>query len=128
MSSAKDVLFHHSEQITYPFRRAASKSQNTVQTSSSSKNAGPFCELKKLKLFDLTVKDLQCFSHEDGCFAPQTELKTARLNLRVILCKSFRVYIITFKRPEILQNSHYIRSPKSFSREIRCCLRVRYRI
>ena len=43
------------------------------QASSSSKNAGPFCELKKLKLFDLTGKDLQCFSHEDGCFAPNVE-------------------------------------------------------
>jgi hypothetical protein len=45
------------------------------QTSSSSKNAGPICELKKLTLFDLTGKDLQCFSHEDGCFAAGNELQ-----------------------------------------------------
>ena len=46
-----------------------SQVQGPAQTSSSSKNAGPFCELKKLKLFDLTGKYLQCFSHEDECFA-----------------------------------------------------------
>jgi hypothetical protein len=47
------------------------------QTSSSSKNAGPICELKKLTLFDLTGKDLQCFSHEDGCFAPAAKRKSS---------------------------------------------------
>jgi hypothetical protein len=56
------------------FRLAAAELQYPAQTSSSSKNAGPICELKKLKLFDLTVKDLQCFSHEDGCFAAGNEI------------------------------------------------------
>ena len=51
------------------FRQASLAIRDPAQTSSSSKNAGPFCELKKLKLFDLTGKDPQCFSHEDGCFA-----------------------------------------------------------
>ena len=58
------------------FRQASLAIRDPAQTSSSSKNADPFCELKKQKcelkkqkLFDLTGKDPQCFSHEDGCFA-----------------------------------------------------------
>ncbi len=35
-------------------QQAAAECQNPAQTPSSSKNAGPFCELEKLKLFDLT--------------------------------------------------------------------------
>jgi hypothetical protein len=51
------------------------KFHETAQTPSSSKNAGPFCEVKKLKLFDLTGKDPQCFSHEDGVCAVNELLK-----------------------------------------------------
>ena len=51
------------------FRQASLAIRDPAQTSSLSKNADPFCELKKQKLFDLTGKDPQCFSHEDGCFA-----------------------------------------------------------
>jgi hypothetical protein len=66
---------HNSRAAIQPFRRAVPTFQKPTQTSSSSKNAGPFCELKKLKLFDLTVKDLQCFSHEDECFAVGNEFQ-----------------------------------------------------
>jgi hypothetical protein len=51
------------------FRQAVAKFHETAQTPSSSKNAGPLSELKKLTLFDLTEKDPQCFSHEDGVCA-----------------------------------------------------------
>ena len=57
------------------FRQASLAIRDPAQTSSSSKNADPFCELKKQKLFDLTGKDPQCFSHEDGCFAAGNELQ-----------------------------------------------------
>ena len=30
------------------------------------------CELKKAKAFLISRSDLQCFSHEDGCFSPET--------------------------------------------------------
>ena len=32
------------------------------------------CELKKANAFLISRSDLQCFSHEDGCFAPVSEV------------------------------------------------------
>ena len=53
------------------FRRAAVKTMNPAQTSSSSKNAGPALRAKKMHPhFLISQSDRQCFSHEDRCFAP----------------------------------------------------------
>jgi hypothetical protein len=51
--------------------------RNPAQTSSSSKNAGPFCELKKLKLFDLTGKDLLLFLTKMDALLPETKYRNS---------------------------------------------------
>ena len=61
--------------IIWQFRQAVSKFMPPAQTSSSSKNAYPLCELKNAFAFLISRSDIQCFSHEDGCFAPETNCK-----------------------------------------------------
>jgi len=72
---AKFILFSffNSDDSGQQFRQALSEFRDPAQTSSSSKNASPFCDRKKL--FDLTGNDPQCFSHKDGCFAAGNELQ-----------------------------------------------------
>ncbi len=128
---------------TSQLRQAVSKYQTPAQASSSSKNAGP--ALRAYRLLTQSVisrSDLQCFSHEDGCVAAGNEVREQpvltvtdiRLSSKrssrppVWTGSSFRACIIRFKRPEIIQNSHDIRSLESLSGEVRHGLRVRCRI
>ena len=54
----------------YQFRQTDTEFPKPAQTSSSSKNAGPPLRAKKMHSHLLISRsDLQCFSHEDECFA-----------------------------------------------------------
>ena len=55
--------------------RLQRSSVNRQQTSSSSKNAGRFPASQKSWRFLVSQSDLQCFSHEDGCFAAGNEMQ-----------------------------------------------------
>jgi len=90
------------------FRRALSESQNPAQTSSSSKSVSPPLRANEtLTRFLISRSDLQCASYEDGCFAPETELETARLNCPRL---AYRFWYLRRAQKSCLRSGH-IRGP-----------------
>ena len=85
--------------------RLQRSSVNRQQTSSSSKNAGRFPASQKSWRFLVSQSDLQCFSHEDGCFAAGNEMQDKPaltvynerdLNLRIRETQNDRAVILWY--------------------------------